>query len=238
MPEILYYRSMEPTMNFTFRLKPGTITLVLMLIAFFLVAASLYGQYSTCFLDDGHLQGFVPEFNLDREMNVPTWFSTICFLFAALILWQLAGVDARPARKYWRGLSVVFVYLSLDESAAIHEMAVEPMRRLFHAHGLLYFSWVILGAAFVAILAFFYFRFILSQPKPVRGWFFFSAALFISGTLGFEMIGGRYVELHGSNTFTYALIANCEEALEMIGLVLFLHAVMVLLEKLQKKIKT
>jgi hypothetical protein len=228
---------MEPTMIFKFRLKPGTITRILVLIMAFLVAASLYGQYSTYFLCDGHLQGFVPEFNLDREMNVPTWFSAVCFLVAALLLWQLSGIDSKGARKYWRGLSIVFVYLSLDESAAIHEMAVEPMRRLFHAHGLLYFSWVIIGAAFVAILAFLYFRFFVSQPKPVRGWFFLSAALFISGTLGFEMIGGRYVELHGSNTFTYALIAHCEEALEMIGLVLFLHALMVLLEKFQKENK-
>jgi len=48
------------------------------------------------------------------------------------------------------------------------------------------------------------------------------------------MIGGRYVESHGMETFTYALIANGEEALEMIGLVVFLHALMVLLEKRQQ----
>ena len=47
--------------------------------------------------------------------------------------------------------------------------------------------------------------------------------------MGFEMIGGRYVELHGNNTFTYALIANCEETLTLVG--------MVLLEKHQTKSK-
>jgi hypothetical protein len=57
-------------MIFKFRLKPGKTTLILMLIVAFLVAASLIGQYSTYFLGDGHMQGFVPEFNLDREMNV------------------------------------------------------------------------------------------------------------------------------------------------------------------------
>jgi hypothetical protein len=60
---------------------------------------------------------------------------------------------------------MVFVFLSIDESAAIHEMAVEPMRRLFNAHGLLYFSWVILGAAFVTVLAILYIRFF----SPNRG---------------------------------------------------------------------
>jgi hypothetical protein len=224
-------------MIFKASLKPGKVTLILLLVTAFLVAASLYGQYSTYFLGDGHLQGFVPEFNLDREMNVPTWFSTVCFLFAALLLWQLSVTDSPGARRYWKGLALVFGFLSIDESAAFHEMAVEPMRRLFHAHGLLYFSWVILGAAFVAVLAVLYVRFFLSQPRPARGFFMFSAAIFLTGTLGLEMLGGRYVELHGSSTFTYALIANCEEMLEMAGLVLFLHALMVLLEKQQSTAK-
>jgi hypothetical protein len=219
------------------RLKPGRITLVLMLIVAGLVVASLIGQYSTYFLGDGHLEGFVPQFNLDREMNIPTWFSTVCFLFAALLLWQLSGVDAKAARKYWRGLAVVFVFLSIDESAAIHEMAVDFMRRLFHAHGLLYFSWVIMGMAFVGVLALLYVRFFISQPRPMRGLFFFSAGLFLGGTLVLEMIGGRHVELYGSNSFTYALIANGEETLEMLGLVVFLHALMLLLVKKQPAVE-
>lgn len=224
---------LETDMIFKFNLKPEKTTLILLLIVVGLVAASLIGQYSTHFKGDGHMQGFVPEFNLDREMNVPTWFSSSCFLFAALLLWQLSGVDAKPARKYWLGLSTVFAFISIDETAAIHEMAVDPMRRLFHAHGLLYFSWVILGAVFVAVLAILYGRFILSQTRPTRNLFLCSAGLFLAGTLGMEMIGGSYVELHGSGTFAYALIANGEEALELAGLVVFLHALMVLLEKRQ-----
>jgi hypothetical protein len=86
---------------------------------------------------------------------------------------------------------------------------------------------------FVAVLALFYVRFFLSRPGPERGLFLASAALFLAGTLGMEMIGGRYVELHGSASFTYALIANAEEALELFGLVAFIHALMTLLKKLQ-----
>jgi len=221
-------------MTINFQLKPRRTTLILMLIVAGLLAASLIGQYFTYFKGDGYMQGFVPQFNLDREMNIPTWFSTVCFLFAALLLWQLSGVDTKIARKYWRGLSMVFVFISIDECAAIHEMAVDIMRRLFHAHGLLYFSWVILGVAFVAILALLYTRFIILKTRPIRGLFFLSAGIFLVGTLGLEMIGGRYVESHGMETFTYALIANGEEALELIGLVVFLHALMVLLEKRQQ----
>jgi hypothetical protein len=221
-------------MYFSFNDPPGKITRLLLLVAALLVLASLIGQYSAHFLGDGYLQGFVPEFNLDREMNVPTWFSAGLFLYASLLLRQLVAADGENARTYWRGLACVFVFLSLDEVAAVHEMAVEPLRRLFHAGGLLFFSWVILGLAFVAVLALFYFRFFLSRPRPQRGPFLASAALFLAGTLGMEMIGGRYVELHGNATFTYALIANAEEALELFGLVAFIHALMTLLVKLQE----
>jgi hypothetical protein len=220
-------------MKFEIHSKPWKITALLLLVTAILIAASLLGQYSVYFWGDGHMQGFVPQFNLDREMNIPTWFSSACFLFAALLLWQLVGVDGERARKHWKGLAFVFVYLSLDEVAAIHEIAVDPMRRLFHARGLLHFSWVILGIAFVAVMALLYSRFYLSLPRPSRCWLFFSALLFLSGTLGLEMIGGLHVERHGDGNFTYALIANGEESLELLGLVFFLHALMDLLRKKQ-----
>jgi hypothetical protein len=220
-------------MKFEIRSDPEKITLRLLLVVVFLIVASLVGQYSTFFLEDGHMHGFVPQFNLDREMNIPTWFSSTCFLFAALLLWELGDSDGEKSRKYWKGLAMVFAYLSLDETAALHEIFVDPLRNLFQAHGLLYFSWVILGVAFVAILAIVYGRFFLSQPRPTRNLFMISAGLFLTGTLGVEMIGGRHVERYGNANFDYALIANCEESLELLGLVVFLYALMDLSRKRQ-----
>lgn len=218
-------------MFFHFHLSPGKILRLLLVIVGLLAAASLIGQYSTFFLGDGHLQGFVPLFNLDREMNIPTWFSSVGFLFAAVLLWQLSVCDEKAACRIWRGMSVLFVFFSLDECAAIHEMAVDPMRHLFHAHGLLHFAWVIPGMALVVILAFFFARFFLAQPSRNR--FLLSAVFFLSGTFGLEMLGGRYVEMHGNGSFAYALLANGEETLELVGLALFLHALLVSLARLQ-----
>jgi uncharacterized membrane protein len=67
--------------------------------------------------------------------------------------------------------------------------------------------------------------------------FFLSAGLFLAGTLGLEMAGGRYVEMHGNGTFTYALIATVEETLELIGLVVFLYALMALTVRRQRAAK-
>jgi hypothetical protein len=221
----------ETAMHFHFNFPPAKLLRRLLALVGFMALASLVGQYATFFYGDGHMQGFVPLFNLDREMNIPTWFSSICFLFAAVLLWQLSKSDVASSRRFWRGLSMVFVFFSLDECAAIHEMAVDPMRQFFHAHGLLHFAWVIPGMAFVGILVALYLRFFLAQP--MRGWFLASAVLFFSGTFGLEMLGGRYVEMYGDKSFTYALISNCEETLELIGLVLFLHALLLSLTRLQ-----
>ena len=37
-----------------------------------------------------------------------------------------------------------------------------------------------------------------------------------------EMLEGRYIELHGASNFSYALMANVEEILEMLGQVTFI----------------
>jgi len=197
-----------------------------------LTAASLIGQYSTYFLGDGHLYTFVPQFNLDREMNVPTWFSSFLFLFSALLLhsvYRRENSAGRPFVSRWRLLAGVFVFLSVDEISAIHETLVESLRGAFHAGGYLYFAWVIPGAGFVVLLAVILWGWFRSLPKAVRVAFGLAAAVFLAGALGLEMVGGNYVLLHGRDHFEYALLANLEEALEMSGLVLFIMGLLKML---------
>ena len=52
----------------------------------------------------------------------------------------------------------------------------------------------------------------------------FSGATFIAGAIGFELIGGKRVELYGEDNFIYCLIYTCEEFLEMLGIVIFNYA--------------
>ena len=215
----------------TLAFDPPSVVRALFIAVVVLAAASLAGQVSTYYFGDGHLQGFVPQFNLDREMNVPTWFSSFLFLFAAVLLWKagsLPGPGPARFRASWRGLAVVFVGLSIDETAAFHEMAVDPLRKLFRAHGFFHFSWVILGIAFVAALVPVFLKLWLSLPRRTRALFFVAAFLFLSGALGMEMVAGPFVERHGAANFSYALMANAEEILEMFGQVVFIKGLFTL----------
>ena len=46
-----------------------------------------------------------------------------------------------------------------------------------------------------------------------------------------EMLGGRSAASHGSDNFVFSMLATAEEALEMIGIILFIYALLNYLEE-------
>lgn len=230
-----FFGGSGPSLSLRWTVRPDRLVRGLFIIAVVLLAASLLGQAVRFSTGDGHLWGFTPKFNLDAEMNVPTWYASFLFLLAALLFTRLGGVrdEDRPGResRRWRGLAVIFLICAVDEVAAVHEMLVDPMRRIFHAGGLFYFSWVIPALALVAFLALVYGPLFLRLPAPLRRNFAAAAVVFLSGTLGMEMLGGAYVQAHGPDHFPYALLANVEEFLELTGQILLIKALLALLKE-------
>ena len=76
--------------------------------------------------------------------------------------------------------------------------------------------------AFVAAYA----KFLLDLPSRTRVLFISSGILFVTGAIGFELIGGWYADKHGTGNITYALITTCEELLEMLGIALFIYTLL------------
>lgn len=91
----------------------------------------------------GHdfVYGLSPLVDLDNEANLPTWFSSAQLLAAGLISF-LIHVDRRGAGEkfavHWVGLGFVMLYLSLDETAGLHELMSLPLRELFGFDGFLH----------------------------------------------------------------------------------------------------
>jgi hypothetical protein len=169
-------------------------------------------------------------FNLDGENNIPAWFSTISLFLCALILVAIGAVCWKQNgghRWYWIGLSVVFLGLSLDEAASIHEWLVLPLRRRLDLGGYFYYAWVIPGGLFTLAVGLAFLRFVIGLPRVTRTRFFVAGIIYCSGALGMELIGGKYASAHGMRNWTYILIASLEESLEMLGTILFLQALLV-----------
>ncbi len=61
-------------------------------------------------------------FNLDRESNVPTWFSSGLWALGAWAAWECARLSGRArARRLWTVAAVGLLLLSCDEVAMLHE---------------------------------------------------------------------------------------------------------------------
>lgn len=172
-------------------------------------------------------------FDVNSERSFYTWLSS-CTLFVAGILSFLQTElhrDDRKMRVYWSALGVIFILLSADEAMSFHEKLGQFVPHSHNA-GLLTYAWVIPGMAFVLVVGLSFVRFLLNLPAHERLLLILSGAIFVSGAIGMEMIAGNLEDNGMLDTFTYRIASNSEEALEVLGVLLFVR---VLLTRLQRR---
>jgi hypothetical protein len=171
--------------------------------------------------------GRVEFFLLDGEANLPTFFSTLMFLEAAVLLAVIAA-NARAVNDrfwmHWTLLCVLFFLMAVDEAAQVHEKVTEPLRNLLGLSGLLTNAWVLPAFVFVLVAMIFFWRFVFSLERRLSILFIAAAALYLSGVMGVEMISGYFKSAHGFSSLSFILSTTLEETLEMLGAALFIYA--------------
>lgn len=99
--------------------------------------------------------------DVGAEMSIPTWYSQLllfCGAVVAYVLWRVEPESER--RRYWLLIGVLMTYASIDEGAAIHELAIEPVQnRLDSSGGLHHFAWVVPFGLFVLVIVALLFNF-------------------------------------------------------------------------------
>ena len=176
---------------------------------------------------------FVRMFDLDMERNVPTLFSSAILLISGFLFYLLSKIPSevkKGSRRYWLGLSFVFIFLAFDESAKIHEQLGDFTERFVDASGYLHYPWVISYSILVLLLAAIYLRFFLKMDKKVFWAFIGAAVIFLSGAIGFELIGANESSQHGTDTVLYSIYYTIEESLEMFGVIYLIYILLGLLE--------
>jgi hypothetical protein len=170
-------------------------------------------------------------FNMDAESNLPAWFSSAGLLLSGFLLWLLFR-SSRPDefRRHWLLLSLIFVGISADETAVMHETLGRPIREWLHAGGPLYFAWVVPAIPAVAILGVAYWRLVWSLPERIRRLTMVAGAVYLGGALGMEVIGAPYYEAKRFLSFPYVLFVVLEETLEMLGIAIWNYALASYLE--------
>ena len=179
------------------------------------------------------------------ENTIPTWFSSAQLLLCSLLLAAIALAQKRSGGGYWRHwgvLSLIFVLLSVDEAASMHEALGAELERLlaatigFDPAGLVSSFWVVPAAAFTLVFLLAYLGFIAHLPGTTRRLFLLAGALFVLGALGMEMLEAQVVSASGDEAdfesarglakIVVGLLTSAEETFEMLGVTVFVYALL------------
>ncbi|MEL6354366.1 MAG: hypothetical protein AAFR58_21840 [Cyanobacteria bacterium J06627_28] len=221
------------------RLVPRRVAVILLGIVFGLLLAHGWGYFNLTanttwakLLDVNHEKNFATAFSGGLLLS--------CAALLGLIAQQYQKGAATQSKKpqftpYWWALCFLFVGMAVDELVQIHERVNVFLddRVQLQTSGFFYYDWVILGLIFVGAIALIYAPFLKHLTPSTRRQFLLAAGIYIAGALGMEMISGQYVDLHGlHNRGVLTVLNGIEEAGEMIGLIVFIHALLIHLQAL------
>jgi len=120
----------------------------------------------------------------------------------------------------------VLLYMSIDEACMIHETWSSYLPSLHRGAGIMHFPWIPVGIAVVALVAVSFIRFFLHLPRTTRMLMGAAAAAYVAGALGMEMLAGILKDVTINQGISYAMVSTTEENLEMLGMALFIFALL------------
>jgi hypothetical protein len=220
------------------RLSPRRVTLILFTVVLGLLVGGFLTQYIKFFYGHDVQFGFVRLLALDGEDNLPSWYSSVQLLFSSAAL-GIIGLSRKqeknPYSWQWLTLSVLFLCLSIDEAASIHEMTAPLIEHWLATAGplinlvssLLGTPWLLAAIPFTIIVFLLFVRFLWNLPRATMILFLIGGGLYVAGAVGVEDLAGHYLVNPGADeTFTYQIMVTVEEGLEMLGIVVFLYGLM------------
>jgi hypothetical protein len=237
-------------------IRTKTIVRAMIIAVLLLTLAGLAARFALYVFGDGPFLRPLSLFDVGAERNIPTWFESMQFMLCSVLLAVVALSGRQRGGRYtkhWGFLSIILLYMSLDEVATIHETIGAELERTLHAttgftpSGAISFFWVVPAAIFVLVVALSYLRFLFHLPGSTRWRFVFAVAVFLLGAIGFEMLTAEVVSSSGAiaswvassfggeigrgtanaiPTLLKGGQTSIEEMLEMLGLTAFVWALL------------
>jgi hypothetical protein len=226
-------------MTLTIPIHTRRIALVLAVIAVYLAIQSIVGRAvedsyggSTTIL----IANLVRVFNVNRESSIPAWYSSSLLLACAALFGVIAASKRdgnQPYARHWTGLAIIFLYLSIDESAAIHEKFTEPLQVALNPTGYLYFAWIIVFVPLVIVFALVYLKFLFHLPPRFRNLIALAGVIYVGGAVVVEALSAFEWYMDGDTSLFYSAIGTLEELLEMLGVILLIYTLLFYMKWMQ-----
>lgn len=166
-------------------------------------------------------------FDVGDESSIPTLFSVVNLLIASVLSFVIYFTEKGKKNWLvigWLVLSIVLLFLSIDEGAEIHERAGTRFLEftaldipLINDH-----KWLLAGGLLTLVVAPLFIPFLLQLDGRTRLLLVLSGAIFLGGALGLEFVGAWMMHEHGyvKSDLVYHVRRVLEEAFEMYGIAL------------------
>jgi hypothetical protein len=168
--------------------------------------------------------------DLDAEKNLPAWYASALYLCSGLLLVLTGRLEQAQVRFFWLCLAALMVFMSLDETAGLHEQSRHvadylgvPDTLFVHS----YYQWFAFALPAVVVVVVFSIPMLRTVDRRMAVLCCLSGGLVVLGALGVEILGGLVEEVERrAETPWYRLTVIVEEGLEFSGISLFLTAIL------------
>ena len=175
----------------------------------------------------GPLRNFL---DVDREVSIPTWFSSVQ-LFALGVVLLLQAIRCKQLSGFFVLVALGFIFLSMDEAAAIHDSIYRSAQRLKlpWIEGHEYLVWMVAYVCVGAIGLLIGHRpviFVWRNFRQEALWIAAGGMIFAGGGIGTEIFTHYLYGIAVDAKFFLAVAA--EEFFEMAGVSIMLYGFMLL----------
>jgi uncharacterized Tic20 family protein len=171
----------------------------------------MIGQIAKYFFGYEHLFGFVERTYFQANLSIPGWYSSVTYFICALLLAVIAIGKQQSGDRYvwqWRGLGILFLFISMDKISSFHELLYIPSR-----------------IPFVVAFLILYVRFFLDLPRKTKILFALGTALYLVAAFVIDFIGVEILQVN-SESFIYAMFQTGNQLFKMLGTITFIYALL------------
>lgn len=222
------------------KLSPSKVSLFLLYSVAFSAAGHIFVHLLGKFipLNEPALRGIFRFFNMNIEGNLPTYISALNLLLAAGLcgfIYYHESVLKKRSSLHWLGMCALILFISFDEAAGVHDGIIIPISiyLLGRGQGIMYYSWYLFFLPIVTIVVLLYIPFLKRLPLLFSSRFVLAGAVFLSGSIGMEMVAG----ILKSQGRSIGISVLFEETLEMLAVVILIHTLLLYIAKANYTLK-